>query len=36
VVPGVRVVRVPDATHWVARERTALVIREIEAFTIGA
>ena len=35
VVPGVRVVRVPDATHWVARERTALVIREIEAFTIG-
>jgi pimeloyl-ACP methyl ester carboxylesterase len=36
VVPGVRIVRVPDATHWVARERTALVIREIEAFTIGA
>jgi len=36
VVPGVKVVRVPDATHWVARERTAQVIREIEAFTIGA
>ena len=36
VVPGVKVVRVPDATHWVARERTALVIREIEAFTIDA
>ena len=36
VVPGVKIVRVPDATHWVARERTALVIREIEAFTIGA
>ena len=35
VVPGVRIVRVPDATHWVAREQTALVIREIEAFTIG-
>jgi pimeloyl-ACP methyl ester carboxylesterase len=35
VVPGVKVVRVPDATHWVARERTAQVIREIEAFTIG-
>jgi pimeloyl-ACP methyl ester carboxylesterase len=35
VVPGVRIVRVPDATHWVARERTALVIREIEAFTIS-
>jgi pimeloyl-ACP methyl ester carboxylesterase len=33
VVPGVKIVRVPDATHWVARERTALVIREIEAFT---
>ena len=36
VVPGVKIARVPDATHWVARERTALVIREIEAFTIGA
>jgi pimeloyl-ACP methyl ester carboxylesterase len=36
VVPGLKLVRVPDATHWVARERTALVIREIEAFTIGA
>ena len=35
VVPGLKLVRVPDATHWVARERTALVIREIEAFTIG-
>ena len=35
VVPGVKIVRVPDATHWVARERTAQVIREIEAFTIG-
>lgn len=35
VVPGVKIVRVPDATHWVAREQTALVIREIEAFTIG-
>ena len=35
VVPDLKLVRVPDATHWVARERTALVIREIEAFTIG-
>jgi len=35
VVPGVKIVRVPEATHWVARERTAQVIREIEAFTIG-
>jgi len=36
VVPNLKLVRVPDATHWVARERTALVIREIEAFTIGS
>ena len=36
VVPDLKLVRVPDATHWVARERTTLVIREIEAFTIGA
>jgi pimeloyl-ACP methyl ester carboxylesterase len=35
VVPGVKIVRVPDATHWIARERTDRVIREIEAFTIG-
>jgi pimeloyl-ACP methyl ester carboxylesterase len=35
VVPDLKLVRVPDATHWVARERTARVIREIEAFTIG-
>ena len=36
VVPGVKIVRVPEATHWIARERTERVIREIEAFTIGA
>ena len=36
VVPDLRLVRVPEATHWIARERTDLVIREIEAFTIGA
>jgi pimeloyl-ACP methyl ester carboxylesterase len=36
VVPDLKLVRVPDATHWIARERTELVIREIEAFTIGA
>jgi pimeloyl-ACP methyl ester carboxylesterase len=35
VVPGVKIVRVPDATHWIARERTDRVVREIEAFTIG-
>jgi pimeloyl-ACP methyl ester carboxylesterase len=36
VVPDLRLVRVPQASHWIARERTDLVIREIEAFTIGA
>jgi len=32
VVPDLKLVRVPDATHWVARERTALVIKEIETW----
>jgi pimeloyl-ACP methyl ester carboxylesterase len=36
VVPDLKLVRVPQASHWIARERTAQVIREIEAFTIGA
>jgi len=35
VVPDLKLVRVPEATHWIARERTDLVCREIEAFTIG-
>jgi pimeloyl-ACP methyl ester carboxylesterase len=35
VVPELKVVRVPEASHWVARERTDLVIGAIEAFTIG-
>jgi pimeloyl-ACP methyl ester carboxylesterase len=35
VVPGVKIVRVPEASHWIARERTGRVIAEIEAFTIG-
>lgn len=30
VVPDLQVVRIPDATHWVAREKTARVIEEIE------
>ena len=34
VVPDLKVVRVPEASHWIARERTDLVMREIEAFTI--
>jgi len=34
VVPDLKLVRVPEASHWVARERTDLLIREIEAFTI--
>jgi pimeloyl-ACP methyl ester carboxylesterase len=36
VVPDLKLVRFPDASHWIARERTAEVIREIEAFTIRA
>jgi pimeloyl-ACP methyl ester carboxylesterase len=35
VVPDLKLVRVPEASHWIARERTDVVIREIEAFTIG-
>ncbi|MDH3321123.1 MAG: alpha/beta hydrolase, partial [Betaproteobacteria bacterium] len=35
VVPDLKLVRVPEASHWIARERTDLVIREIEAFTIA-
>lgn len=34
VVPDLKLVRFPQASHWIARERTAEVIREIEAFTI--
>jgi pimeloyl-ACP methyl ester carboxylesterase len=36
VVPDLKLVRFPDASHWIARERTAEVIREIEAFTIDS
>ena len=35
VVPDLKLVRVPEASHWIAREQTARVIREIEAFTIN-
>jgi pimeloyl-ACP methyl ester carboxylesterase len=35
LVPDLKLVRVPEATHWIARERTDQVVREIEAFTIG-
>jgi pimeloyl-ACP methyl ester carboxylesterase len=35
VVPDLKLVRFPQASHWIARERTAEVIREIEAFTIA-
>lgn len=34
LVPDLKLVRVPEASHWIAREQTARVIREIEAFTI--
>lgn len=36
VVPDLKLVRFPDASHWIARERTVEVIREIEAFTIDS
>jgi pimeloyl-ACP methyl ester carboxylesterase len=29
-VPDLRVVRVPEATHWIVHERPRLVIAEIE------
>lgn len=35
LVPDLKLVRVPEATHWIARERTGRVIAEIETFTIG-
>ena len=35
VVPDLKLVRVPEASHWIARERTELVNREIEAFTMN-
>lgn len=35
MVADLKVLRVPEASHWVARERTDLVIGAIEAFTIG-
>ena len=34
VVPDLKLVRLPQASHWIARERTAEVIGEIDAFTI--
>jgi len=34
-VPGVRVVRVPDASHWIVHEQPERVAREIESF-VGA
>ena len=36
VVPALKLVRVPQASHWIAREQTGLVIGEIEAFTMSA
>ena len=34
-VPMLRVVRVPDASHWIVHEQPALVAREIEAALAG-
>jgi epoxide hydrolase 4 len=31
-VPDLKLVRVPDASHWIVHEKTDLVCREIEAF----
>ncbi|MGH8766323.1 MAG: alpha/beta fold hydrolase [Burkholderiales bacterium] len=31
-VPDLRIVRVPDASHWIVHEKLELVCREIEAF----
>jgi pimeloyl-ACP methyl ester carboxylesterase len=31
-VPDLRLVRVPDASHWIVHEKADLVCREIEAF----
>lgn len=34
-VPGVEIVRVPDATHWIVHERPGFVAAEIERFVAG-
>ena len=31
-VPDLKLVRVPDATHWIVHEKPELVCREIERF----
>jgi len=35
-VPDLKLVRVPDASHWIVHERPELVCGEIEAFTGSA
>ena len=34
-VPDLKVVRVPDASHWIVHEKPDLVCREIESFASG-
>ena len=34
-VPDLKIVRVPDASHWIVHERPALVASEIERFVAG-
>jgi pimeloyl-ACP methyl ester carboxylesterase len=34
-VPDLRLVRVPDASHWIVHEKPGLVCSEIEAFAGG-
>jgi pimeloyl-ACP methyl ester carboxylesterase len=31
-VPDLKIVRVPDASHWIVHEKLEMVCREIEAF----
>ena len=34
-VPDLKLVRVPDASHWIVHEKPELVCREIEDFVAG-
>ncbi len=34
-IPDLKIVRAPDASHWIVHEKPALVCSEIEKFTAG-
>ena len=36
LIPGLKLVRVPEASHWIVHEQPARVASEIEAFVAGA